>query len=124
MMVLDRLHDLMREAEKKSSKARHAYKLHFDRSVRHTRQFSVNDMVYVDDQQEPKLLQGLTSAGEDASVKVRPKMSKSYQVVHATLHMVTIDIDGVHKIVAINLVTLSQAAQEVYQDASERNCNN
>lgn len=84
----------------------------------------MNDLVYVDNSSAPNRLQGLTSAEEDQSVKLRTKRSGPYRVVQATPHTVTFDIYGLHIFVAIDRVTLSMAAQEFNQDASQRNCDN
>lgn len=86
--------------------------------------FNVNYMVYFDNSPAPKRRQQMTSTVEDPSFKLRPMKSGLHRVVLATPHTETINIDGLHNIVAIDRVTLSQAAQEINRDASERNCEN
>lgn len=113
MKILDRLHHLMPEVGRKSRKAHHIYKLKFNRRVRHTPRFSVDDLVYASNPPAPKYRQRLTFAGEDPSVKLRLKKVGPYRVAQATPHTVTINIDGLHKVVAVDQVTLSQAAQNV-----------
>lgn len=109
---------------KNSSKARHTYKLDFDRRVRHTRQLNADDTVYVDIPPTSKCRQALTSARDDQLVMLQPKKSGPYEVVLAAPYKVTADIDGLHNNLAVIQVTLSQAEQEVSQDTSERNYDN
>lgn len=124
MKILDHSHNLMHEAEKKSSKACHTYEPKFDRTVRHTHRFNLDDTIYVANPPASKRCKGLTSAREGPSVKLRPKKSGPYRVVQATSHTVNVGIDELHNIVAINRVTLLQVARKVNQDAVERNCDN
>lgn len=58
MKALDQLHQTMHEAAKKSNKVLYICKLSFDPRVKHTRQFSADDMVYVDSPPAPKCRQG------------------------------------------------------------------
>lgn len=80
-------------------------------------------MVYVDSPPVPKRRQGMTSKLEDPSVKLRLKNSGPYKMVRARLHTMTIEIDGVHSVVAIDQLTLSIVAPKFIQDTSARNCN-
>lgn len=96
----------------------------FDRRVKHTRNFSVDYMVLADRSPAPKRRRELASAEEDPSVKLRPRKSGPYRVVRPVPHTVTVGIDGLHNVAAIDRVTLSQASQKVNQDASVRNCDN
>lgn len=70
LIVFDRLYHLMCEAGKNASKARHIYKINFDQNVRHSHQFIVDDVVYVDNSPTANYHQELTSAGNDPSEKL------------------------------------------------------
>lgn len=122
MKIVDCLHHLIPKAGKKSTEARRKYKLNFNRRVRYTRQLTADDIVYVVNPLVSKPCQNMTSTVEDPSFKLRLTKSEPYRVVQATPHTVTINIYGLHNIVAIDRVALSQAALEINQDASGQNC--
>lgn len=120
MMGHDRMHHLMREAEKETSKARHTYKHSFGQRVRQTRQFSVNDMVYVDNRPAPELCQESMFAKEHLPVKLR---AESYDGSRWSDQnpSETIDIDEIHNVVASGRVTFLQETKKVNQDANRTN---
>lgn len=122
MKVPGRLHRLMDTTIKNYSKACHTYELIFDRRVKHIRKFDVGDMVHVDNSPAPKRHPEMTSTVKSTSVTLLPEKSGPYRMKLTRPHTVTANIDELHSIVAIARVTFLQAAQEINQDASGRNC--
>lgn len=72
----------------------------------------MDDMVFVWNPPVQNHCQGMTSTTAKPLLDVQPNKTRLYQVVRATPLTTTIDIDGVHNIVTIGQVTLSQAAQK------------
>lgn len=119
---LDRLHHRIHKPGKKLSKAHYTFNLGFDWRVRYTRQFTVDDMVYVDSLPLRKRSQGWSSTVGHSSAILRPKKSGRYQVVRATPQTVGVDINELHNTVATNQEMLSQAAQKANQGTNESKC--
>lgn len=94
------LHHLIEKARKKSNKSGRKYKRGIDRRVRHTREFTLDDLVYVDSLPASKSCQGLTFTVVDPSVNLSPMKYSLYRVVRATPDTVTTDIDELRNFVA------------------------
>lgn len=78
-------------------------------------------MVYADSPPASKRCRWKMSAAEDPSIKLRPIKSEPYRVAKVTSHTVIIDINGLHSFVAVDRVTLTQAAYRVSPYWTEQN---
>lgn len=105
--VLDRLQHMKHKAELKSSDACCTYMLNFDKTFKHTRQFVVDDMVYVYNLPVSMCRQGRTPTAEDLSVMPRSKKFEPYSVIKAMPYTFTNGIDLLHDFVAIDKVALA-----------------
>lgn len=117
IMVMDRPNDLMQKADVKLRKARLKYKIDLDCRAKHRRSFKTDDLVYIDNPPMQRRRQQKKTSTENQSVKLRLKKAGPYRVGRATPHMVTVDIDGLHKFVRIDRVTLARVVYEDGRDA-------
>lgn len=50
---------------------------------------------------------------QDHSVKLRPKKAGPFKAIRATVHTVTVDVDGLHHVVSIDRVSMARRFEEV-----------
>lgn len=73
----------------------------------------MNDKVCLDEPLTAKQWTDGMTLAEDPSEKLRPKKFDSQYVGQSTPHTVTIDVDGFHNVVAVDIVTLAKAGNGV-----------
>lgn len=95
------------------------YKKNFDRRVQHTPVLELNDTVRLNKTPTAKHKKEGKTLAEDPSLRLRPKKSGSYCMVRSAPYTATVDVDGLHIVVAVDRGMLAKAANEVRQDTEE-----